>query len=256
MSKKLNFVCGAILLCINTLYAQTAPAPAKPKLFYIHEDPVYAAKVSDFEKVSKELIDQYKKYSIPDSWITIKDQDNKYYTIVPIENMASLDHDPMAPLVEKMGKDAFRDIFKAFDQCYPSHRDYIVRWSNSLSYMPGGENEKPSDFPYRKYYYIYYKPENQSKVGEVAKKMKDLNVSKGGKLRYNAYISGFGNSENFLLIEEVAKSEDDYKTLDAYDKKMMGDEVNKLLAELKGVSIRMETKLATVRPDLSYSLVK
>lgn len=256
MAKKVTSVLVAILLSFNALYAQNAPAPTKPQLFYIHEDPVYAAKVGDYEKVSKELIDQYKKYSIPDAWITIKDQDNKYYTVVSIENMASLDHDPMAPLIEKMGKEAFGAIFKAFDQCYSSHRDYIVRRSNSLSYMPGGENEKPSDFPYRKYYYIYYKPENQSKVGEIAKKLKDLNVSKGGKLRYNAYISGFGNSENFLMIEEVAKSADDYKTLEAYDKKLMGDEIDKILAEIKGVSIRMETKLATVRPDLSYSLVK
>lgn len=244
-----------LLTLPSTLQAQTAPA--KPQLFYVHEDPVIATKVLEYEKLSKDLVDQCQKYSIPDSWVTIQDDDHKYYTVSPIENMADLDKDSMEPLKEKVGKEAFAAMFAAFDKCYPSHRDYLIsRMNETYSYMPDGENDRLADYPYRKYHYVYYEPQHRAQLTELAKKMRDLNASKQSRLHYNFYVSRFGSGENFIMAEEVAKDEADYKERLDYDNKLMGAEVGKIMEEIKKLSRRMETKTAHIRTDLSYFATK
>ncbi len=237
---------------IPNLRAQTTPA--KPQLFYIHEDPVTPAMVNEYEKVSKELISQCKKHGIQDGWLTIQDDDHKYYTIVPVANMAELDKDPLEPLQEKMGKEAFGALFKAFDQCYPSHRDYLVSRMPTYSYVP--DENSQTEYAYRKYLYFYYEPRNQSQMAALFKQFKELYVSKKGKVYYNVYASRFGSNENFILIEDLAKSEADMKEIGASDRKLLGTEFDKLYAELKKLSRRTETKIGHVRPDLSYSVAR
>ena len=241
--------------CPMMLVAQSTPS--KPQLFYVHEDPVTEMKVAEYEKLSKDLVGQCQKFGISDSWATIQDDDHKYYTVTPITNMADLDKDSMLPLKEKLGKEAYEAMFAAFDKCYPSHRDYLItRMNDSYSYMPDGENEKMAEFPYRKYHYVYYEPQYRSQLSDLAKKLRDLNASKGARLHYNVYVSRFGNGENFIMAEEVAKDEADYKERLAYDNKLMGAEIDKIMADIKKLSRRMETKTGHVRTDLSYFATK
>jgi len=246
-----SFVMAFHVFCSAFLFSQTAPN--KPVLFYVHEDPVVPEMVAEYEKISKELVDNCKKYAIQDNWLTIKDDNNKYYTVAHIDSMADLDKHPMNALSDKIGKEAYGNMFKAFDKCYASHRDYlIVRMTNSYSYMPDGENDKPAEYPYRVYHYVYYEPKNQTELGGVVKKIKELNEGKKAHLHYNVYASRFGNNENFIMVEEVAKDQADYNERYDYDKKLMGEELDKLLADVKKLSRKMEMVKGQVRPDLSY----
>jgi hypothetical protein len=246
----------ALLLISCTPFLKAQDAAAKPQLLYIHEDPVYPDKVGEYEKVSKDLIDQYKKYNIVDNWLTIQGEDHKYYTVVPIENMASLDHDPMAPLQEKMGKEAFAAIFTAFDKCYPSHRDYLVMRLTKESYMPNGEALFSMEKPYRKYHYFYYTPQNRTAVSAFIKKAREYYVSKGATFHYNIYVSRFGNNESYFMVEEAAKDAKDFKQLSDANDKLLGEEWKAKMEELKKITVRNEQKAAFVRPELSYSVLK
>lgn len=242
-----------LTISLSALHAQEA-APAKPQLFYVHEDPVFADKAGEYEKLSKEFIDQHKKYGIADNWLTIQDNDHHYYTIVPIANMAALDNDPGAALREKMGKDAYADVFKAFDKCYPSHRDYLLMYLPQYSYEANQNSQ--TEFNYRGYDYFYYEPQNQHKLGDLLKRFKELYTNQDGKIYYNVYVSRFGNSENFVLIEDLAKDEADFKARDAANTEAFRTEFKKLFAELKPLTRRIESKTGHVRPDLSYSATK
>ena len=41
-----------------------------------------------------------------------------------------MDKKALAPLMEKMGDEAFKDIFKRFNDCYDQHAEYIVLLNN------------------------------------------------------------------------------------------------------------------------------
>ncbi|GAB2792697.1 hypothetical protein GCM10027275_42030 [Rhabdobacter roseus] len=234
----------------SLVYGQAAPTS---QLLYIHEDPVYPGMVDAYENVSKELLTQLKKHKIEDNYTVIQSEDFKYFTIVPIENMASLDRDPLEPLVEKMGKEAFQELFTAFNKCYPSHRDYLLVRSQSLSYMPEGVAFMPQEKPYRKYSYFYYAPHEQDAVRAVVEKIKKLYVEKSSKLYYNIYISRFGAGENYFLVEEAAKDAQEFVQLQSQNNTLLAAQWPALWAELTKKIIRVEEKTAHLRSDLSYT---
>ena len=238
-------------LVVSAAVLQAQTTSAKPQLFHIHEDPVVPTMVNEYERASKELVSQCRKHGIPNGWLTIQDNDHRYYTIEPIEHMADLDKDPLAPLQEKMGKEAFATLFAEFDKCYPSHRDYILIHLPQYSYA--ADQTSLSEYPYRGYDYFYYEPQHQRKISDLLKQFKELYTSKAGKISYNVYVSRFGNNDNFVLIEDLAKSEADFKARDAANTEEFRAGFEKLFAELKPLVRRIESRIGHLRPDLSYS---
>jgi quinol monooxygenase YgiN len=230
------------------LQAQTTPA--KSQLFHIHEDPVMPTMVEPYERASKELVSQCRRHGIQNGWLTIQDNDHRY-TIEPIEHLADLDKDPLAPLQEKMGKEAFTTLFADFDKCYPSHRDYILVHLPQYSYA--GDQTDQSEYVYRGYDYFYYEPQHQRKISALLKQFKELYTSEAGKIPYNVYVSRFGNSENFVLIEDLAKSQAGFKARDAANTEAFRAGFKKLFAELKPLLRRTESRIGHLRPDSSYS---
>ncbi|WP_373515663.1 hypothetical protein [Persicitalea sp.] len=242
------------VLATSALLAQDA-AP-KSQLLYLHEDPVYPSKVAEYEKASKVFLDNAKKYKLEDSFSVIQGSDGSFTSVTAIENLAALDKDPMAAMSEGMGKDAFRAMFKDFDKCYASHRDYMLLRSVSLSYMPEGETFFPMEKPFRKYLYFYYTPENQTALGELLGKIKKLSVEKKPKMHYNIYISRLGTAENYFVVEEAAKDALEFETVSAADEKALAGVGDELMGELMKLVLRRETKTGRMRPDLSYSYTK
>ncbi|GAB4006405.1 hypothetical protein GCM10028808_08330 [Spirosoma migulaei] len=234
---------AAVLLAQDT--------PTKPQLFHIHEDPVMPTMVIQYEQASNELVSQCRKHSIKNGWLTIQDNDHRYYTIEPIEHMADLDKDPLAPLQEKMGKEAFAALFADFDKCYPSHRDYILVYLPEYSYTP--DQTSQSEYAYHGYDYFYYEPHNQSKVNALFNRFKELYTSKAGKIPYNVYMSRFGTSENFVLVEDLAKSQADFKARNEANTEEFRAGFKNLFAELKPFIRRIESRIGHLRSDLSYS---
>ncbi len=228
----------------------------KSQMIYIHEDPVYPAKVAEYEKVSKTFLDNAKKYKLEDNFTVFQVSDGTFVSGVLIENMAALDEDPMAAMSEGMGKDAFRTMFTDFDKCYASHRDYMLLRSARLSYMPEGEEFFGEDKPYRRYLTFYYAPENQKAIGELLEKIHKMSLEKKPKMHYNIYISRFGTAENYFMVEEAAKDALEFETISAADEKALAGVGNELMGELMKLVLRRETKTAKMRADLSYTAAK
>lgn len=93
-------------------------------------------------------------------------------------------------------------------------------------------------------------------MDELLKRFNELYTKEGGKIPYNVYLSRFGNTENFVLIEDLANNEADFKAKDAANTAAFRTGFEKLFVELKALTRRIESRIGHVRPDLSYLAAK
>lgn len=223
--------------------------------YQIHQDNVKPSKFMEYEKIAKEFNAACVEHNLQATWFTAMSSDFKYFYITPIENFADLDKRPMADMAKAMG-DKFGDMFKRFDACYDSHGSYIVIRDNELSYMPEGMAQAPEDENYRKWFYIYYTPENGKKIREGMKAVKEMFKSKGSKEYYRVYRNGFGQMENYYMVSISAKDEVDSATRGKANEEVLGPDRYETFSKVMNYASRMEEFSGEMRPDLSYSSKK
>lgn len=222
--------------------------------FWVHEDVVKPGMVSEYEAVCKELIGQMKTHDFKDaSWITTNTADNRYLFVSPIENMAELDKPVFASLAEKMGQEAMSALFARMDKCYDVEHDYIITLDSDLSYQPGGINQTPEGQNYRMFHYLYTTPSNRAVVKEKMKVIKDMFASKGSKVYYRVYRSGFGTRGEFYMVAVASKDALDHARMAKENQEMMGEEGGKAMWDMFSNLLSYEEYSGMMRPDLAYS---
>ena len=234
-----------LILCFTINFSQAQ------KRYQVHVDNVKPSMVGEYEKISKQFLEACKKHNPQTSWITATTSDFRYMWVSPMENFAELDKDPFSDMSKAMGDD-WGKIFEDYNKCYDSHSDFIITLSESLTYMPEGISQTQEGQNHRKYYYIYFTPENTKTVYDGMKGVKDMFASKGSKEYYRVYRSGFGNPENYYLVAISSKDEVDAATRGKANEELLGDGRHEVFGKLmQGVS-RMEEYTGAIRPDLGY----
>ncbi len=238
-----------LLLQSSILFAQDT----KNQMFWIHVDEVKPSMIAEYEAVGKDFVEACKKHDLKDADFTVASvSDGSYLSISPIENMADLDKNTLAPLSAKMGEENFNDIFKRFNKCYDTHYDHVVHLISDLSYMPNGLTTNTVGQDYRKWHYLYVTPENAQNLRAKIKDIKALYEKKNAKEYVRIYRSGFGVKDGYYLAVISAKDEASYaKTNDETDA-LFGEEGKKLFAEMMKYVDRYEVKTGRMRPDLGY----
>lgn len=245
------FLFALLTICPFATYAQEEN---QSQAFWVHEDPVYPAKVSDYEEYSATLADNCEKFDIKEaSWTTISTDDLRYFSLSRIDNMGDLDKSRFSMLREKMGSDEFNELFDNFDNCYDTHSDYIIHLDNDLSYMPKEIAETQSTLEFRKLEFWYMTPQNLQKVLELAKAFKKLYIEKGSKEYYQVFRSGFGAQGQFIIVSISAKSAEDYERIRKANKELLGEARTPIYDELLKSILKMETLNGYIRRDLSYT---
>ena len=234
-----------LLLCFALNLAQAQ------QRYQIHQDNVRPASISEYEKIAKEFVEACKEHNPQTSWVTASTNDLRYLYITPMENFADLDNNVFADMATAMGDD-FGDMFSRFDKCYDSHSDYVITLSESLTFMPEGISQTQEGQNHRKWYYIYYKPENSKAVYDAMKSIKDMFAEKGSKEYYRVYRSGFGSAENFLVVAISSKDEIDAATRSKANNELLGESAGETFGKLMGSILRMEEYSGNMRPDLAY----
>lgn len=226
----------------------------KNQSYWIHEDKVKPGMTSEYEKISKEFVALCKKHNIQDvNWITAATNDGSYLSISPIDKMADLDKNSFAPLQEKIGKEAFSNIFKRYNKCYDEHGGYIVVLNNKLSYMPNGLAQTQEGMNYRRWHYLYVTPENKSKVKENLEAVKALYSKKGSKVHYRVYQNGFGSMGDYYMVAISSKNGEDYEKNSTENKTILGDAAKPIFDELFKYVSKYEMKVGSMKPELDYS---
>lgn len=242
-----GILCLFLLLTTSATYAQ--------QMFSVHVDNVKPEKMMDYEAIAKEFHTLCVNNNIQDiSWTTITLSDARYVYVTPIENMADLDKNYFAPLMEKIGKETFSNLFERFDECYDAHTNYIVRKVDDLSYTSA---DQPSDYSklgdYREYHFLYYAPKNYQSLKEAMKEVKDLYQTKQSKISYSIYQSGFGNPESYFMVAISGEDELDIATRGKENDVALGDERKAIMHKVFKNCLRYEKLEGNVRPDLTYS---
>jgi hypothetical protein len=243
---------STVLLFLFPL-ANFAQEDTNSQAYWVHEDPVYPAKVADYEGYCATLADNCKKYNVKEAkWVTVSTDDLRYFHLSPIVNMADLDKSRFSLLRDKMGEKEFNDLFENFDSCYDTHSDYIIHLDMELSYMPNGVEIVQDGMEFRKLEFWYVTPQNFQKVLTLAKEFKELYAKNNSKEYYRVYRSGFGAAGQFILVAISAKSAQDYERIRNENKELLGEARTPVYTELLKSIIRVETLNGYMRNDLSY----
>ncbi|MDY7395097.1 hypothetical protein UMM65_07575 [Aureibaculum sp. 2210JD6-5] len=248
--KKLMILSLSMCLAVNLLSAQN-------QSFWVHTDEVTPGMSQEYEKVSKDFISACKEHKLEGSdWTTARMDDNTYLTIAPIENMGDFDKNPLAPLAEKMGKEAFGKIFERYNKCYDKHGDMVVVLNAALSYMPDGLTTNTEDQNYRKWYYLYVAPSNIQNLKGKLEEIKALYEKKGAKQHYRIYHNGFGSTGDYYVAVVSGKDPVSYAELNKETNDLLGEEGKNLFEDMMKYVLKYETKTGWMRPDLSYTAEK
>ena len=243
---------AATLLLTST--DMTAQAQTENQTFYVHEDQVKFPMLKEYEATTKDFVAALKEHDIKDAgFMTASLGDGTYLSLMPINNMADLDKNPLAPLAEKMGEEKFRELFTRFNKCYDNHRDYLVHLIGDLSYMPAGLSTTTPGENFRKYHLFYVTPENAANLSNKIAEIKNLYVKKDAKENFRVYRSGFGSPEEFYMVVISAKNAESYAKTSDETEKLLGPEGNKLMDEMMQFILKYETREGRMRPDLAYT---
>ncbi|SMG53325.1 hypothetical protein [Arenibacter troitsensis] len=226
----------------------------KNQAYYVHEDRVKPSKINDYNLVSKDFKEACEKHKLKDmSWQVGSTDTGRYFNISPIENMAELDKNVMAPLAEKMGEEAFRNLFRRYNECYDKHGDYVIYLNKELTYMPEGISTTTEGQNYRKWHFLYVAPSNIQNLKGKLKELKALYTSKGSKEYYRIYHNGFGNMGDYYLAVISAIDAEDYAKKSKENEVLLGDEGKKLFDEMFSYVLKYETESGQMHPDLAYT---
>ncbi len=250
MSRLKSGLLALTFLFAAPMWAQTDASQA----FWVHEDHVKPAVVDEYEAVGKKLVDNLKQHNIQDEqWITAQTDDFRYLYVGPIKNMADLDRPLFGSLAEKMGGESLGQLFSEMDQYYTTHFDYIIYLDTELSYMPSGISQTPEGQPYRKFYYLHTTPAMKDGLAKAMKGIRDLYESKGSKIEYRVYRSGFGAPNDFFMVAIAAEDAVNYAQNSVSNQALMGEDAKPVFDKAMDYVTKMETITGRMRPDLAYS---
>ena len=248
-----NTMLTLIMLALTIGLAQ-AQDDDRYQTFLVHEDQVKPSMTDEYEKISREFVALCKQHDIKDvSWLAASTSDGRYWTVSKIDNMADLDKRPLDALRDKIGKEAFGEIFKKFDKCYDTHGSYTIVLDKELSYMPDGLSLTQEGQNYRRWHYLRITPDNRSNLAEKLKTLKELHTKKGSKVHYRIYYSGFGTMGEFAMAAVSAKDGVHYEKRSAENRELLGEEGKKAFDDLLSVVDEYEVAIGSIDPDQGYT---
>ncbi|MBT8266469.1 MAG: hypothetical protein KJO41_06955 [Bacteroidia bacterium] len=253
-----------LLLMLTTLvlglnaFAQEKAVEEQEKMwqmYAVHEDQVKPSMVMQYEQTAKMFADKMREHKIKDGgYLVTSSDDFRYLYVNPIEKFEEANDNPgMAELSEKMGEDAFGKMMAGFSPCYDKHGSYMIWLDKECTYMPEGITQTPEGQNYRKFYYIYFSPQNQGKIREAMMEVKALFAKKNSKTYYRVYWSGYGNMDSYIMVAVAAKDPVELEQRAAANDALLGEEAGPAFAKVMALALKMEEVTASIRPDLGYT---
>jgi hypothetical protein len=244
-------------LSITFIYAQENEEKEEKRfqMYEVHEDQVKPSMVAQYEKTAKLFADKMREHNIADGYNLATNTDNfRYLYVSPIENLQGVGQNSgMSELFEKMGADSFGEMMDGFNACYDRHGSYVILLDKKLSYMPGGITQTPEGENYRKFFYIYYSPQNGAAMRDAMSDVKAMFESKKSTSDYRVYRSGFGNMDSYYMVAVAAKDPIEMEQNGAANDKLLGADAQVVFGKVLSLALSMEEYTGYIRPELGYT---
>lgn len=224
----------------------------KDPLYGIYTHEVYPDKWDTevaFVKEIKAALDEYDVDGL--KWFTAATNANEFMYIVPMKNMAELDENPWAELVDKMGKDKWKAMLDKYKDNKAKVTSSVISLNRDITYMPEGLDSGDPDENFRSWNIFYIKPGHMRDAKEAAKKIKEYYASKNSMYHYRIYETYFGGDDNILYVSSSGKNMADYATDAENNYELLGEGIVPLYDDFLTHVRKQERKYGNMRPDLS-----
>lgn len=226
----------------------------KSQLILMHEDDVLPYMSDKYEAALKDFVKMFSDAKIERTYKIIQTDIFKYTAVIPVTDFDGLaKYFGMSDeVMNKIGSDKFEAQMKKFDDCYDSHRNYLLTLRNDLSYNPEYGLNPDDGLNFRHIDYFYAVPGKEDEMIELIKEYKKLYESKKIEQGYRVYVGSVGTAMGMYLIVQPAKSRVDYATFSDKQDEILGTEGVNLWNKVVAITQKFEHHDGNMRPDLSY----
>ena len=213
---KPNKLAGVFLFLAVSVIALAPVAAAqenKPQLWFVEDDLVKPAMVSQFEAVIKEFnAAMWTQFNWPWAMETYATEDFHYYLCYPMASLTDLDKafSIFNEILGKFGEQKWGALNRKLGDTIESIKQSTVTFSPELSYVPEKPRLKLEEMKFVYWGFCYVLPgrekEFEAQFKKIAALFKARNVDSG----FNTWVGGIGADLPLYLYTEVGKSPADF----------------------------------------------
>jgi hypothetical protein len=240
-----------VLLFSFSLFAQEQLPDRELLLF--HEDVIHPYMQEKYEKAAKNFNEMLKEANVKDVTRVIQTEYFTYTYITPVKDFDGLAKYYADNEMDKIDENKMKQVMSGFEGCYASHKDYLMRLRNDLSYKPTYGMNPDDGLNFRHVDYIWILPGKEEEMNEILKEYKKLYESKNIEEGYRVYYGNIGTDGPLAILVQPAKGRTDWATLSDRQDEQLGKEGSDLLGRVMSICQKFEHKNGEMRPDLFYS---
>lgn len=235
-----------------TVRAQT---PAG-QLYGVHREHANPARLAEYESTSREFAAAMKAHKIstfPSPYNVWSFDDLTYDYVAPMASLDDLAKIPstFATLAGKMGEAKFADLMRRANAAMLSWDDVVIRERPDLGYAPANPRVSVAETSVVRFDFYYLRPGTEGELDQLAKDWRALTTAKGIADGYRVFEAVVGPELPLLVVATPGKDATDLATAWAANVKIGGADWQTLMARTLGLCRRFETKVGTLREDLS-----
>jgi hypothetical protein len=248
----------AFLLIALAVGRNAAAQRPQGQLWFLYQEVPKPNLLQQYEATSKEfakLIADHHAAAPEFGFFALADSHLVYTFAIPIRGLGDIEGiDAAFGLIAKSaGGEKFSDLMKRSSATIESRREWAVRESPDLSYVPTQARlrREESGFFHYDLYYVY--ADQEDAIDPLARELLALYKSKGVADAYQVFKAVLGQDLPILIVRSGGRDAADYYAEDQKIEALVGAERRELRRRMLAISRRVESKDANVRPDLTVA---
>jgi len=256
---KPNKLAGVFLFLAVSVMALALLAPAqekKPQLYFVEDDLVKPAMVSQFEAVIKEFnAAMWTQFNWPWAMETYATEDFHYYMCYPMASLTDVDKafSVFNEILGKFGEQKWDALNRKLGDTIEYFKQSTITFSPELSYVPEKPRLKSEEMKFVYWGFCYVLPGREKEFEAQFKKIVALFKAKKVNHGFNTWVGGIGAELPFYVYTELGKSPADFFLTSEKVMKIVDPEATQLWNKTLTLMRKYESKTGMVRPDLSYA---
>jgi len=260
MKSRIHLFLG-ILLCAVAFSMLAAQQPKKeqikPELFFIIQEHVKPAMMSEYEAATKQMIRELEQYKISPEEVnfkTVASMDLGYIYVIPLKDFGAMEsvRESWMNAIGVIGADRWEEMEATMSSAMESKNAFHAVYLKDLSYEPAKPLASPEEVKFIHYEFFYVVPGKEKQFEALAGKFKEAYTKHNINQGWSFYKQITGDDLPLYVVAEGARSESEYHANVDKIRNTLGSDMDALFGEIMDCIRRMEKHTAMPRPDLSF----